>query len=269
MDRTAIRRDAGEASDLDVERARARLAAYDALRPLYDGEVRRAVLQLAVLSGRGAESAASIAERSGDLPTVPDRFAIESVAAALATRADIRAAEADYVVAARRVDLAALADRPVFSLFGAAGVESVSLDDLLDPESLVGAIGALADWTLLDGGANEAELDAQTARLRQAGAAYRSAVRDALLDAERAAVDLLAARERTDTQIALIQRRARVADMERRRFDAGEGTLLRIDEARLEVAEARLNLMEARTDQALEFIAIIKAAAPASLIPKA
>ncbi len=108
----------------------------------------------------------------------------------LRRRPDVRRAERQLAAETARIGVAKSDWFPKISLTGDAGVESVSLEQLVRPGSRFWSIGPSVQWNALDFGRVRAEVRAQTAVQEAALATYQKAVLVSLQEAENAIVPM-------------------------------------------------------------------------------
>ncbi len=186
LDLTEQRRARGVASDLDVERIRTQVENTRAgIIPL-DQQITESMDELAVLTGREPGSLDDALRVARPLPTPPATVAVGDPAAMLRRRPDIRAAE--FRLAAQT---AAIGEReadwfPKLSLFGDLGFSSTSRGSLIRGDNFLALGIPYLQWNALDFGRTRAGVNQAKAGRDEAEAKYRSAVLDALRDADAA-----------------------------------------------------------------------------------
>lgn len=192
---TLWREQAGLASGLQREQARALVAQTEALLPALHAAVVRARHALAELAGQPYEAPAD----DGDIAPVPvaaDDLALDIPASTLRQRADVRAAELEVAAALSRVEQAHSQRQASFSLGGSIGLRALTLGALGDGASLVSGLLAGVNLPLFDGGALRAQVRGQQAALDAAHARHRATVLAALKTVEDALVTLAGDRAR-------------------------------------------------------------------------
>jgi NodT family efflux transporter outer membrane factor (OMF) lipoprotein len=190
---TQWRVQAGLATSLQAEQARAAVAQTRAQVPLLQTAIAQSRHQLALLTGRPAvgftlPAGAAVPEAPGDL-------ALAFPADTLRQRPDVRAAESRARAAAQRVRAADAQRWPNASLGGSLGLAALTLTGLGSGPTL-GSLLASVSLPVFDGGARGAQVDAQQAAFDQAREAHRATVLAALKDVEDALVALQGGRER-------------------------------------------------------------------------
>ncbi|PTY08739.1 RND transporter [Opitutaceae bacterium EW11] len=223
------RRDAGRASDLAVEQARAAVATSEA--DLASVTNRRSALKngLAVLLGQAAP-AFEIDERAQlnrALPPVPVGLPSEL----LRRRPDLAAAESSLRSANAQIGVAKSAFFPAISLTGSAGFASAEIDNLFKTDSRAWSIGPSVYVPLFQGGRNRANYQRSLAAYEEAVAGYRQAVLGALREVQ----DALTASQRLAEQSEAIARAVvharRARDLAEERYRAGATSYLEVIDA--------------------------------------
>lgn len=222
---TGWRTQAGLASALDVEQARASTEQTRALRPAYDSAIAQGEHALAVLLGQSPEqlrprlgAGTRIPQAAADLVVTPQR---DLPADLLRRRPDVRAAESAITAELARLDQTTAARRPAFRLSGTLGWQALTLAALGSPAALAASLAAAVDWPILDGGRGAAQVQAQQAVLDRARLGYQAATLAAAQDVADAASALDAARRQRvalDTASAAARHAVQLA---RQRYEAG------------------------------------------------
>lgn len=247
LEAVRLQRAAGEASDLDVHRALAGLNEFEAQAPAFEATIQRSAYRIATLMGVMPSQLPAQLFDAGALPESQVALPAAVLSDALRRRPDIRQAERDYVMAARSADLTRLNFYPTVSLFASVGPNTTSLDDIVDPASLAGELGALLAWTLFDGGERSGLLEAADARRVQAELAYRKAVLAAMEEVETAASDLMVSQRELEQRRQLAEDRARIAQMSRIRYEGGVETLVDLLISQQDEAHARMDIVRLRS----------------------
>jgi outer membrane protein, multidrug efflux system len=187
---------AGLASSLDVEQARANRDQTRAQIPALETSLAEAQHRIVVLLGLPPETIPERLSSSAPIPTLPDRVAIGIPADTLRQRPDIRAAERKLAAETARIGQAAAARYPNLRLTGSIGLEALTLGALGAGDALRHALLASIAGVVFDGGRLRQQVEIQSAIQEQALASYRTAVLTALEDVENALVSLAMSRER-------------------------------------------------------------------------
>jgi outer membrane protein, multidrug efflux system len=257
----AIRREAGEASDLDLLQSESRLTQFKARMPALVSAIRANLVSLAILTGQmPANLEARLALLRG--PSASEgvlRSALSSEA--LRARPDVRRAEQAYVVAAKREQLAVIDLYPSFTLIASVGPNATDVSDLLDPSSLAANATSLVHWTLFDGGRRAAMRESAGERTAQAEIEYRRTVLHAIGEIETASARLDAAIADLAFSDSIGAKATSLAQMATARYQGGTGSLMEVLDAEREAAESRLEREKLRARVLTAAIAFEKAAA--------
>jgi NodT family efflux transporter outer membrane factor (OMF) lipoprotein len=216
---TQWRVQAGLATSLQSEQARAAVEQTRAQIPALQSGIAQSRHQLALLTGRTVEQL-SLA-RGAALPQPPADLALSFPAETLRQRPDVRAAELRVSAAAQRVVQSDAARYPSFNLGGSLGLSALTLSGLTGSGAVVGSLLAGVSVPLYDGGAGKAQVRAQEAALDQARAAHRGAVLAALKDVEDALVALQGDRERLANLRSAAEAADNAALLARQRYASG------------------------------------------------
>ncbi|MCW5623821.1 MAG: efflux transporter outer membrane subunit [Burkholderiales bacterium] len=255
-DLVVLRKQGGLASELDLSRVDAELAAAEAEAVSLKrrrGELERA---LAVLVGATPESfSLPEANTRAQIPVVP----VGLPADLLERRPDV--AEAERLLAARnaQIGVATAAFFPAVRLTGAFGVESSDLSDLLRSDSVLwGLTGGLIQ-PIFDGGRNRARLERARAAYAEGVADYRQKLLVALEEVENALAALRMFDEQAQAQARRLAGAERAADLATIRYKAGLVIVLEVIDAQRVRLQAEREASQLRAQQLLAGIALIKA----------
>ena len=197
------RREAGLATDLDVQQALASAAQTEAQIPVLQTALRQAEHALATLTG---QPAGSVWLTEGPQPRPPASLSLALPADVLRQRPDVAAAQAGVEAAAARVVQARASRLPSLALGGSIGLSALR-GSSLGPGAGVASLAASVSLPIFDSGRREAQVRVQDAALDEARGAYRAAVLAALQDVE----DNLVALARTQQQLGHLEAAATAA----------------------------------------------------------
>lgn len=243
--------ESGAATDLDVLRARARLAEAQADLPGLEAAVPARMGEIAVLTGRApgalppdltALLRQSIAQPQADLAGN-----VGIPADLLRNRPDIRIAERGYYAAIARIDSARAELYPRLSLTG-------SLTHDLGSEVTERFFGPSLVLPSLPAGAPRAGVEAARARAEAAHAAWKARVLSALLEVETALGDYAAADRALGAAGEAARLHQRALTLTRRLFEEGEATLSDLISAEESAAGAARKLVDLRLAQGQGFV---------------
>lgn len=186
---------AGLVSSLDVEQAAAQRAQTAASIPALERDLAQAANTISTLIGEppGAVRAA-LEAGAAPIPVPPETAGIDTPAAILRSRPDVRQAEAALLADTARVGVARAQLLPLLRLTGNIGTSSFGIDNLFDV--VTGGLFAGVSQLIFDGGRARAQVAGAEAAAQGSLAAWEQAILGALEDVESAAVALTAARER-------------------------------------------------------------------------
>jgi len=217
----------GAAAIADVQQAQAQLES--ARTQAEETRLRRAQTEhaIAVLVGRQPADF-SIAARAGgaDLP-VPE-VAPGLPSELLERRPDVAAAERRVAAANAGIGVARAAYFPVFSLLGAAGVESTAASNWISAPSRFWSVGPQALMTLFDGGLHAAQSAAAHAAYDEQVANYRGTVLTAFQDVEDNLAALRQLQRESVSQAAAVTATQGALDQANLRYKGGLVTYLEV-----------------------------------------
>ncbi len=254
---TQWRVQAGLATSLESEQARASVEQTRAQIPSLQKAIAQSRHQLALLTGRtvGAFQLAA----SNEVPQPATDLALAFPAETLRQRADVRAAEARVRAAAQRVAQADAARYPSFSLSGSLGLQALTLSGLTGGGAVASALLASVSLPVFDGGAAKAQTAAQQAAYEQASESHRSAVLVALKDVEDALVALQRDRERLATLQQAAEAAGNAALLARQRYASGLIDFQTVLETQRSLLSAQDNVASSRVDVATDHVRLYKA----------
>lgn len=210
---------AGLATSLDAEQARAGVEQTRAQLPALQKAAALSRHQLALLTGR---TIAELPALDGfGLPSAPADLALAFPADTLRQRADVRAAESRVAAAAQRTLQADAARYPSFSISGSLGLSALTLAGLSGGGAVASSLLAGVSLPIFDGGAAKAQLGAQRAAFDAAQASYRAGVLGALKEVEDALVTLQRDRERLAALARAAESAANAGLLARQRYASG------------------------------------------------
>ena len=212
---------AGLASSLDLEQARAATEQTRAQIPALQSSLARSAHALALLGGRPPAATQALLAQARPLPVAPAALALSFPAETLRQRTDLRAAEQRVFAALARVRQADAARWPSLRLAGSLGLAAARPSDWLDWTSLTRQLLVSLSASLFDGGGARAQVRAQQAALEQARIGYEAAVLGALQEVEDALAALAGDRERLARLQAAAEAAANAELLARQRYASG------------------------------------------------
>jgi multidrug efflux system outer membrane protein len=251
------RYDAGVVTDLDLQRARTELANAEA--DTLDLARRRTAVEngLALLTGQPA-SALRIGLAPQALPAVPP-IAAGVPSEVLQRRPDVAQSQALLHAASAQIGVAEAAFYPSIRLTGYGGLASADLGSLISLPARIYALGPQISLPILDGGRNQAHLEAARAAQAEALANFRQRLLVALREVDDALAEL---QHRSD--IAAAQQRAidaatKLARVARTRYEQGASGYLEVTDAERSQLAAERAWAQTRAAQWGATVQLIKA----------
>ncbi len=254
---TQWRVQAGLATSLEAEQARASVEQTRAQLPALQKSAALSRHQLALLTGR---TAGAVDLGAGtDVPAAPADLALAFPADTLRQRADVRASQARVGAAAQRVVQADAARYPSLSLSGSLGLSALTLSGLSGGGAVINSLLAGLSLPIFDGGAGKAQVNAQQAAFDAAAAGYRAAVLTALKDVEDALVALQSDRERLATLQQAADAAANAALLATQRYSSGLIDFQTVLDTQRSQLNAQDSVASAGSDVAADHVRLYKA----------
>ncbi len=256
---TKQRFDQGTASSLDIERLQNQVDSTVAQLVPLGAEIDSYKNALAVLVGEAPGTLDTLLEASGPIPVPPAQVPIGDPAELLQRRPDIRAAERQLAAQTARIGVAEAARFPHISLMGIIGFGGTKFADAFDPNQLAALATPQIQWNFLDFGRGAARVHQAEAARDEAEASYRSAVLQALKDAEDS---LSRFGNRRSTLASLLRVRdsaRRAATLTGQRQRAGTASLIDALDAERQRVSAEQNVSQTTAAVTGDFVALQKA----------
>ena len=239
LDITRDRYDRGLATSFELFSVRQQLEQARANQPELASQLYDARTRLAVLTGRFAGQERALLD-----DTAPDTLALDPIPAGvpatiLRQRPDVMAAAARLEATRQRIGVARASALPTVSITGEAGLQSSSLDGLLDPDQWFSSFITSLAAPLFRGGQLWAGVDASRARYEQQLATYEQTLLTAFQEVKASLVAYQQQRERYGrVRDQLAAARASTQNQERR-YRRGIGDYLALLDAEQNLAQVR------------------------------
>lgn len=237
------RADSGLASDLDLNQALG--ARSDAAAQLKDLVRQRALAEhlLGTLTGQ-----LDLALPAGDLAhlPVPPVPPAGLPSALLERRPDVRAAEENLAAANAQIGVAKAALLPRISLTGYFGGESKDLAALLNSSGRIWSIGPALSLPIFTAGRLTAEVEATTARQKQALATYQKSIQTAFREVADALVNVEQTSATATDLESSVDAARNALRLATRRYEAGFAAYLNVLDAQRSLNIAQLALIRNR-----------------------
>lgn len=245
---TDWRAQAGLATALDLEQARASYEQTQAAIPSLDTSRIQAEYRLAVLLGEPPGTLHEPLITPVALPQLPDQVATGIPADTLRQRPDVRKAERTLAAETARIGEVEAERYPGFNLSGTFGWQGLTLGALGGAGSVVSSLLGSVTQTLFDGGRIRSRIEAQNAVQQQALAAYEKSVLIALEDVENALVAYANSRERQAGLRQAVQAARNAAKLARQLYESGITDFQKV----LDTERSRLNIEDALSSSEAE-----------------
>jgi multidrug efflux system outer membrane protein len=257
LELTRVRLELGRGSELDVASAAARLAATEAtIPPLVAAEI-TAANRLAVLLG---ERPGALAAELGFREVAPHltTLAVDSPAALLQRRPDIRAAERELAAATARIGVARADLFPRLTVSGFFGFVAGDAGQLGESASRAWSVSPVLSWAGFERG-TYANVVVAEARSRAALAAYERTVLEALEETENAFATYGTHRQRLGSFVEQAAASRTAAELARIQYREGALDFLRLLDSERTLLEAEDAVAAAESDLNASVVQIYKA----------
>jgi len=248
--------DGGMANEMDVTRARtehelarADLAALERQR----GSAEHA---LAVLCG---QPPSSFSVAANPTLTAPPQVPSGLPSDLLASRPDVRVAEAELEATNAEIGVAKASFFPAFKLTGSGGLDSVDSSTFLEWENRALSIGPSVSLPIFQGGRLKANLRAAKSRYEESTAKYRQTLLVALREVEDAMLDLKSMGRQRAAIDAAMKAADETARLARVRYDKGLASYFEVVEADRTVLSTKLALAQIDGQRSVSTVLLIKA----------
>jgi len=248
---------AGLASSLDSEQARAARAQTAATIPSLEQNLASSIYRVSVLTGRAPGALTAELNPVKPVPRGPRDIAAGIPADTLRQRPDVRSSERALAAATARIGVAQAQLYPALRLSGNIGTSAFSLGGLFN--AITGGILGGLTQTLFDGGRLRSQLRSQRAAAEGALATYRQSVLTALEDVENALAALNAARARQTQFATALDAANNSAILARIQYRSGLTSFDQLLDVERSLVSARDGLASSRADEALALVQLYRA----------
>jgi multidrug efflux system outer membrane protein len=254
-------RDGGQATQLDVARARSLLYATMSSIPPLEADAERAAHRIAVLCGR--PPAALRGELSQPIPPfeLPTELSLANPTEVLRRRPDIRAAERSLAAAVARIGVEVADLFPAVTFVGTIGLEGRTLSNLANTGAGTYGFGPHLSWAAFDLGRVRQRIKAADARAEGALATYEQTVLLALEETENSLVTLSRERHRLAYLVEAELAAAEATDLARQRYRDGIADFLSVLDAERTLLSLQEQMVSSRTRAGTSLVAVYKALA--------
>lgn len=254
-----LRFDAGVASQLDVERARAQLESTRAQAPALEAGLRQTIHHLSVLLGQ--EPGALLQELTPPAPVPVPRgaLAVGVPSDLLLRRPDIVAAERELAASSARIGVAVADLYPKFMLTGTLGTQGLQASDLFQGSARFWSFGPSVRWPVLDFGHIRGNISVQTSLKEQALIRYQQAILTALEDCENAFVNYAEDQVRRQSLLEAVAANQKAVDLATLQYTAGIIDFLNVLDAQRTLYASQILLALNEAEVAGDLVALYKA----------
>ncbi len=229
------RRDAGEATELEVQQARANLASAEAGLPIQIANFEANVFSIATLIGEPADPIRRLMTSGSPQPRprMSSRFGVP--ADLIRNRPDIHSAERSFAAATAAIGVSEAQLYPSVSLGGVVAVGSTDR----------WSFGPNLNIPLLTRGVLKANVEVAESQARQAELTYRQTVLTAVEEVQRAIALCLGWGRQLNSQERAIRAAQSVLNLSRESYRGGAITLTEVLDAERQLANAQLSAADA------------------------
>jgi outer membrane protein TolC len=254
---------AGVGVGLDVTRARSQLAAARSQLIVARNDRDRARLNLRRALDLPLDAPLELTDSLTTLAFPEVHTEAEEIDLAMRTRPDLRAADAELVLAEHQLIAIHAGRLPTVGLFGNDGPNGLTFNHLLNTYTY----GVQLSWPAFDGHRRAGEEEEQAAAAREIDVRRRDLRQEAAVDVRGALLDIASAREQVDAA----RERQTLAEQEvqqaRDRFQAGVAGNADVATASLTLNTARTTLIDALTSYEAARVALARAEGTVSQLP--
>ena len=249
---TKWRVEAGLASAVDQEQARAQRAQTASTIPLIETSLTSAVNQLGVLTGQAPGALRSAMAKAQPLPHGPDGVAVGIPADTLRQRPDVRVAERNLAQATAQIGVQEAQLYPALSIGGSLSGTATRLSQF--GQSGTGELFATLAQTLFDAGRLRSEVRSARAAADSAFATYKETVLNGLSDVENAIQGIESAKSRQTSLAEAADASNNAAILARSQYRVGLTDFLTLLQSEQSLLSARDSLAQAQADQATALV---------------
>jgi outer membrane protein, multidrug efflux system len=256
---TQLRLTQGLTSELDVSQAKTVLANTQAQVPTLETTLKQSCHQLSVLLGQPPEALDSLLIQTAPIPPTPPTVPVGLPSDLLLRRPDVRSSERQLAAATAGIGVAKAELLPKFSLTGSTGYQSLTVGDLISPQSKFWSAGPSVTWRLLEYPRLRAEIKAQTAQTAAALAQFNQTVITALEDVEDALVAYAQEKLRYRSLNDAVVASRRSLELANQLYANGVGQFLNVLEAERSLYQAEDALVQSKLTMTVNLVALYKA----------
>jgi NodT family efflux transporter outer membrane factor (OMF) lipoprotein len=259
LELTRSKRSVGLASDLDVARAAAEVAATESTLGPLEAAARMGAHALSILLGQEPGSLNAELENAQAVPAAPPEVPVGLPSQLLTRRADIKEAERQIAAATARVGAARADLFPKFALIATAGLDSSSPGNLFSWDSRYFLISPTVAWRIFDAGRILSNIRLQQTGAEEATLQYRNTILVALREVEDALVNYATERSRRIHLAEEFKQDQQALDLARQQYEHGLSDFLGVLDAERSVYAAQDSLAMSDVTVSTDLVALYKA----------
>jgi len=211
------------------------------------------ILRRVLVNFLGISNFQSKVDINGDLQlTTVDANLPESIAHAYVQRADYLAVKKDINAQEHRLDIARAGHWPIISVEGSYGLRSAanpsSQPSGTDETEDVGFVGVNAEFPIFEGGAIDARIHRERAKLSSLREHLRKLELQIHLDIETAVLNITSSYERVQATEKSIEQAKESLRIEREKYELGKGSITNVLDAQAALLDAQTNYYHALSD---------------------
>ena len=245
--------------ELPVQQARSIFENTAAQIPTLRTGLDEALNRLAVLAGESPGAVHDSLAEHRPIPTMPAQVAVGVPSEALRRRPDIRKAEMELAAQTARIGVAVADLYPKFYLTGSLSRQGDGTLGFRKYPTDAWSLGPSVSWTLLDAGALRQNVKVQTEKQEQYLLAYRSAVLNALEEAENKIYSIGQQQLRKDRLAAAVVAAKSALELSKAQYSVGQVDFSDVIIAEQSVVTYEDNLAQCDSNITTDLISLFKA----------
>jgi outer membrane protein, multidrug efflux system len=258
LDLTRSRQRAGFATDLDVARQAAQVAATASTIPAYDALCRQSMHQIAILLGEDPDDLTAELSAESEIPPAPPQVPVGVPVELLRRRPDIRRAEREVAAASARIGVATAELYPQFSLTGQFGLDSTKPYQLVNWDSRYFAINPTVSWPIFDAGRIRSNIAVQKEQAVQAALNYQQTVLQALGEVEDSLASYRDEQLRYKALCDSVDASQQAFDLARQQYQRGVIDFLTVLDAQRNLFEAQTVMTQSQAAISTDLVSLYK-----------
>jgi multidrug efflux system outer membrane protein len=251
--------EAGTTPRSTVLSARSQLEGFKSTLPSEEAAATQALNQISILLGEAPGTLESLVSDDGEIPVPSAEIAVAMPADLIRQRPDIRSAERSLAAASELIGATEALLLPQFSLTGGVGFQASSGSELFDWSNRNWSVGPSMNWSLLNWGSVESQIDRQKARTDEALVNYQSTILSAFQEVENSLVGFASSEvsrrssslSRNDTLESLV--------LMLQSYEAGTVDLASVVQIELQYLDAEYTLLNLEGQVAQAAVSLFKA----------